>query len=145
MLTIPEVAALLSLTEHQVRRRLDQFRAVLAEHIRRGPKNAILLTADGLGILRRALELEHEGLRLSEIEQRLNEELTERKRPSETDETAQNIVPPLWSQFLAEKDRRIADLQAEIARLEAEVEWLRAQVRPQLPARRRWWAWWRRG
>jgi len=53
MHTVPELVKLLGLaTENQVRNRIEAVRNLLVATLRRGPNNQILVTADGLGILR---------------------------------------------------------------------------------------------
>lgn len=53
MYTVPELTALLGLsTENQVRNRIEAIRGLLVGSIRRGPNNQLLVTEDGLRLLR---------------------------------------------------------------------------------------------
>lgn len=58
--------ALALTTTNQVRNRIEAIRDVLEPHLRRGPNNQILLTDDGLALLRRLQELYDSGLRMNE-------------------------------------------------------------------------------
>lgn len=53
-------------TANQVRNRIEAVRDVLDPHLRRGPNNQILLTDDGLALLRQLQELYDSGLRMAE-------------------------------------------------------------------------------
>ncbi|MCX6099982.1 MAG: hypothetical protein NTV92_00855 [Candidatus Bipolaricaulota bacterium] len=53
-------------TANQVRNRIEAVRDVLEPHLRRGPNNQILLTDEGLAVLRQLQELYDSGLRMNE-------------------------------------------------------------------------------
>jgi hypothetical protein len=53
-------------TANQVRNRIEAVRDLLEPHLRRGPNNQILLTDDGLALVRRLQDLYDSGLRMSE-------------------------------------------------------------------------------
>lgn len=53
-------------TANQVRNRVEAVRDVLEPHLRRGPNNQILLTDEGLALLRQLQELYDSGLRMAE-------------------------------------------------------------------------------
>jgi len=53
-------------TANQVRNRIEAVRDVLEPYLRRGPNNQILLTDDGLAVLRQLQELYDSGLRMAE-------------------------------------------------------------------------------
>ena len=53
-------------TTNQVRNRIEAVRDVLGPHLRRGPNNQILLTDDGVALLRQLQELYDSGLRMNE-------------------------------------------------------------------------------
>jgi hypothetical protein len=53
-------------TTNQVRNRIEAVRDVLEPHLRRGPNNQILLTDEGLALLRQLQELYDSGLRMNE-------------------------------------------------------------------------------
>jgi len=66
---------ILGWSEHQVRVRFDEFRSILAESLRRGDHNRILVDSNGLAILQRVKELEARGHTLKEIKAILEAEL----------------------------------------------------------------------
>lgn len=72
---IQDVMRILGWSEHQVRVRLDEFRSILAEALRRGDHNRILVDSNGLAILQRVKELEAQGHTLKEIKTILEAEL----------------------------------------------------------------------
>ncbi len=53
-------------TTNQVRNRIEAVRDVLEPHLRRGPNNQILLSDDGLAVLRQVQELYDSGLTMTE-------------------------------------------------------------------------------
>ncbi|MDD4903979.1 MAG: hypothetical protein PHV11_06050 [Candidatus Bipolaricaulis sp.] len=53
-------------TTNQVRNRIDSIRDVLAPHLRRGPNNQLLVSDDGVSLLRQLQELCDSGLRMAE-------------------------------------------------------------------------------
>jgi hypothetical protein len=53
-------------TTNQVRNRIEAVRDVLEPHLRRGPNNQILLSDDGLAMLRQMQELYDSGLTMTE-------------------------------------------------------------------------------
>jgi hypothetical protein len=53
-------------TANQVRNRIEAVRDLLEPHLRRGPNNQILLTDEGLAIVRQLQELYDSGLRMNE-------------------------------------------------------------------------------
>jgi len=53
-------------TTNQVRNRIEAIKDLLHSHTRRGPNNQILLTDEGLDLLRRLQELYDSGLTISE-------------------------------------------------------------------------------
>ncbi len=60
-------------TTNQVRNRIQAIRDVLEAHLRRGPNNQILLTDDGLALLRQLQELYDSGLTMTEASDVLRE------------------------------------------------------------------------
>jgi len=58
--------ALVLSTTNQVRNRIEAVRDLLEPHLRRGPNNQILVTDEGLALLRRLQELYDSGLRMTE-------------------------------------------------------------------------------
>ena len=53
-------------TTHQVRNRIGAIKDVLADHLRRGPNNQILITDEGATLLRQLQELYDSGLTMTE-------------------------------------------------------------------------------
>ena len=53
-------------TTNQVRNRIDSIRDVLAPHLRRGPNNQLLVSDEGVALLRQLQELYDSGLRMTE-------------------------------------------------------------------------------
>ena len=53
-------------TTHQVRNRIAAIKDVLSDHLRRGPNNQILVTDEGVTLLRRFQELYDSGLTMTE-------------------------------------------------------------------------------
>jgi hypothetical protein len=67
MYTIASLRKALGLsTTNQVRNRIESIRDVLAPHMRRGPNNQILISDEGLALLKRLQELYDSGLRIGE-------------------------------------------------------------------------------
>jgi hypothetical protein len=67
MHTISSLRKALGLTTtNQVRNRIEAVRDVLGPHLRRGPNNQILLSDDGLTLLRQLQELYDSGLTMTE-------------------------------------------------------------------------------
>lgn len=53
-------------TTNQVRNRIDSIRDVLAPNLRRGPNNQLLVSDEGVALLRQLQELYDSGLRMTE-------------------------------------------------------------------------------
>jgi hypothetical protein len=67
MHTISSLRKALGLTTtNQVRNRIEAVRDVLEPHLRRGPNNQILVSDDGLAVLRQVQELYDSGLTMTE-------------------------------------------------------------------------------
>lgn len=67
MYTISDLRKLLGLeTANQVRNRINAIRGILSSCLRHGPNNQILITDEGLGLLRQLQELYDTGLTLRE-------------------------------------------------------------------------------
>jgi hypothetical protein len=67
MHTISSLRKALGLTTtNQVRNRVEAVRDVLEPHLRRGPNNQILVSDDGLSVLRQVQELYDSGLTMTE-------------------------------------------------------------------------------
>ncbi len=67
MYTINDIKRLLGLsTTNQVRNRIEAVKSLLAGELRRGPNNQILITDEGLGILKRLQDLYDSGLTIAQ-------------------------------------------------------------------------------
>lgn len=117
---------------HQVRERLDAYKAVLGESLKRGAKNKILVDNDGLMILRRAKELEGQGLTLKDVAIRLEAELAESEAMPESSppETASNETQ---AELMQVKDQYIKHLESEVSYLRDRLEGMEEFMK-QLPA-----------
>jgi len=114
-------------TTNQVRNRIDAVKDVLAAHLRRGPNNQILLTDEGLQILRRLQELYDSGLTMAEASEVLR--ATTNKdgytREAVSSRTMLNQTIPSQTGDL------VRALRDEIAFLRERVTFLEAQLRAQ--------------
>ncbi|HEU68014.1 MAG TPA: hypothetical protein ENN53_02145 [Candidatus Acetothermia bacterium] len=128
MHTVPELVALLGLsTENQVRNRIEAIRDLLAGSLRRGPNNQILLTADGLALLRDLQGLCETGHTLTEAANilRYKYEQTDRIVAEESPTTARNRVEPRergeggWEVLVEHLAAEVRDLAQRVAALEA--------------------------
>lgn len=119
MHSINDLQDILGYTSDQLRLRLEKLKPNLSETVRRGENNKILVTDNGLEILRRAKQLEESNIPLNEIPNRLEEEMnqSEESVSANITETDQNLVE--------EKDKRIKDLQARIKELKEDKRYWR--------------------
>lgn len=135
MVTIAQIAERYGLTERQVRWRLTQLDGLLHGHVFNGVNGRVTLDDEGLAIFDRLIQLERDGLGLSTAVNRLTDELG--RVPTATAVNAgvngASAGVELWERLLAEKDARIADLQAERDRLLALLSELHERI-PALPA-----------
>ncbi len=77
MYTISDLRKLLGLeTANQVRNRISAIRGILTSSLRHGPNNQILLTKEGLALLRQLQDLYDTGLTLREASDVLQHTLT---------------------------------------------------------------------
>ena len=141
MYTVAELVQLLHLsTEHQVRNRINAVRDLLAGFIRRGPNNQMLVTEEGLAVLRDLQALVETGHTLAEASRviRFRQERENDTRIGVVNQGEQNQVKAeegegwsKWVEHLAEDLRR---LEERVAALEASLR-ERRQVA--------WWERWR--
>lgn len=147
MHTVPELVALLGLsTQNQVRNRIEAVRDLLAGFLRRGPNNQLLVTDEGLALLRDLQALCESGHTLTEASNilRYRSQDNERKLVSASPGITVNRMKPdqpqggdqgedgvRWVEHLAAQVRELA---ARVAALEAELRRERAGV---------WWERWR--
>ena len=119
MHSINDLQDILGYTSDQLRLRIEKLKPILTESVRRGENNKILVTNNGLEILRRAKQLEESNIPLNEIPDKLEDEMDQNEESvsAKSTETGQNL--------LEEKNKRIEDLQAMIEELKADKQYWR--------------------
>jgi hypothetical protein len=141
---VPELVKLLGLsTENQVRNRIEAARDLLLGSLRRGPNNQILVTEDGLGLLRDLQTLCETGHTLIEAanilryrRDRDEEEITGASPGLGADRTKQGETPDAGWRALVEH------LAAEVRGLSERVAALEATAHREKPSAA-WWDRWR--
>jgi len=108
---------------NEARNRFNAIRDLLQPYMGRGDKNKILIGSEGVGLLRRLVDLEKTGLNLAQAEQELRRQLkfgsAEQRQP--VDQTNGLTVEKLISyleQQIAIKDRQLEEKDKQIARLQ---------------------------
>ncbi len=138
MHTINDLRKLLGLTTtNQVRNRIEAIKDVLADHLRRGPNNQILITEGGVELLRRLQNLYDSGLTITEASEVI-------RSSSLIDSSLENKAPPGFVQKQVnakEREELIAALKEEIAFLRERVAFLeqRKEQRQEADKKREWW------
>ncbi|MGB2982513.1 MAG: hypothetical protein WBC63_01470 [Candidatus Bipolaricaulia bacterium] len=126
-------------TTNQVRNRIDAIKDVLTDSLRRGPNNQILLTDEGVGILRRLQELYDSGLTMKEASEVIR--ATAQYQPLPASSASPGIVSN--PAIPRESGRIEATLREEIAFLRERVAFLEAQLRGadtvETPESAAWW------
>jgi hypothetical protein len=118
MNTISDLRKALGLsTTNQVRNRIEAIKDILSEYLRRGPNNQILITDDGVALLRRLQELYDSGLTMTEASEILRSNAS--KKP-----LIDNVIP---SGFTLNRMNVTGD-RALIAALKEEIAFLRERV-----------------
>lgn len=128
MHTVPELVPLLGLsTENQVRNRIEAIRDLLLGSLRRGPNNQILVTEEGLRLLRDLQALCETGHTLTEAAnllryktQRDNEKISadsptfvhNEAKPNQTEEAG-------WATLVEHLAAEVRELAQRVAALEA--------------------------
>ena len=127
-------------TANQVRNRIDAIKDVLADHLRRGPNNQILLTDDGLETLRQLQELYDSGLTMTEASDVLRAKSYMKARSAVGDSAGltPNDTKP------SEPAGLVAQLREEIAFLRERVSFLESQVASEGVPSREAAEWWQR-
>lgn len=110
--------ALALTTANQVRNRLDAIRDVLGPHLRRGPNNQILVTDEGLALLRQFQELYDSGLTMTEASDVLRT----------TSVSPGSIVQTVDSGFVRNQDKQDDGARDAARTLQAEITFLRSRV-----------------
>ncbi|MFC2099886.1 hypothetical protein ACFLSF_03550 [Candidatus Bipolaricaulota bacterium] len=126
-------------TTNQVRNRIEAIKDLLREQIRRGPNNQILLTDEGLELLRRLQELYDSGLTISEASGVMR---VDRVGKKENDlEVSRRSVP--FETKPVEAADATSHIREEIVRLHRSIASLEAIVRTRptspAPSSEPWW------
>jgi len=135
--TVRELVSLLGLsTENQVRNRIEAIRDLLLPHLRRGPNNQLLLTEEGLRLLRELHVLCETGHTLkeaanilrfkTEIESKTGEEVSYESGKKPTKE--ENAADGGWRLLLEHLAQEVRDLSERVRLLEARVLAKEAQM-----------------
>ena len=138
MHTIMSLRKMLGLgTTNQVRNRIDAVKDVLAENLRRGPNNQILLTDEGVAVLRQLQELYDSGLTMTEASTVVRAKTY--KKTEIGAEASRGIVPN--DMKLRDTASLVDALRAEIAFLRERVAYLEEQLNivPATPEHSAWW------
>lgn len=145
MYTVRELVSLLGVsTENQVRNRIEAIRDLLLPHLRRGPNNQLLLTEEGLRLLRDLQALCETGHTLKEAAHilRFRHESAEKTFSASSQETGKNRVKPLggegeegWQALLLHLAQEVRDLAERVRLLEARLQAHAGQ--------KAWWERWR--
>jgi hypothetical protein len=129
-------------TTNQVRNRIDSIRDVLAPHLRRGPNNQLLVSDDGVSLLRQFQELYDSGLRMTEASEVLRAKSLDTSiyAPSVSSGSAPSrTVPPESQQRLVRSlQDEISFLRHRLAILEDQLSHKTAQSEE--PISPPWWA-----
>jgi len=127
-------------TTNQVRNRIEAVKDLLHDQIRRGPNNQILLTDEGLELLRRLQELYDSGLTISEASGVMQADQVRKPReviPVSSGFASFDVKPAETAGAAALLREEIAGLRRSIASLEAIV---RGQAAHTAPLGEPWWA-----
>ncbi len=144
MYTVRELASLLGMTtENQVRNRIEAIRDLLLPYLRRGPNNQLLLTEEGLSLLRDLQALCETGHTLKEAGNilRFRSELNSEKMHKAQAKTEPNAEKRNetedegWKTLVEHLAAEVRDLAERVRVLEAR---LQAQTRQAA-----WWETWR--
>jgi hypothetical protein len=123
MYTVSELVRLLGLaTENQVRNRIEAVRDLLAGAIRRGPNNQLLVTEEGLAILRSLQALCESGHTLKEAASilRYDSDPYTKKHEQVYHETRKNQAEG-WEALVGHLAEEVRDLSRRLSALEARV------------------------
>jgi len=138
MYTINDIKKILGLsTTNQVRNRIEAVKPLLAGELRRGPNNQILITDEGLGILKRLQELYDSGLTIAQASEvlRANYDFNSDNAISDLSGFTQNRMEPGGCEEL------IKALRDEISFLRTRITYLEEQLHGRTEPRKEpaWW------
>ncbi len=138
MNTISDLRKALGLsTTNQVRNRIEAIKDILSEYLRRGPNNQILITDDGVALLRRLQDLYDSGLTMTEASEVLRSNTNKKSSISDAVPTgfvSNRINVGGDSALIAALKEEIAFLRERVSFLEEERRGKSDRTRP--PA---WW------
>jgi hypothetical protein len=124
-ITIEELKDSLGLSSvNEARNRFNAIRDLLEPFILRGEKNRLLLNSEGVGLLRKLVDLEKTGLSLAQAEKKLREELNSGaiKLAQPGDQTPREGAVERLIRHLEEqiqiKDRQLEEKDRQIERLQ---------------------------
>ena len=126
MIGIDQAASALGLTPRQVYRRIAAARPVLSEYLKRGDNNALLLDGSAIEILRAIEDYRKSGLTLTEAVERILEEVGGNHRETLEENAGKDAHGEVessleaWRMLIAEKEKRISDLEKTISLLETD-------------------------
>lgn len=138
MYTISDLRKILGLgTTNQVRNRIEAIKDVLADHLRRGPNNQILISEAGAELLRRLQGLYDSGLTLTEASEVLRSNVD--KNAFIRDNTSPSFLQKRMN--AEERDELVAALREEIAFLRERIAFLEGhgQRDQEEGKQREWW------
>ncbi|MFP3953124.1 MAG: hypothetical protein ACLFVS_03240 [Candidatus Acetothermia bacterium] len=122
MHSIKELQDILGYSSDQLRLRLDRLKPILSETVKRGDNNKILVTDNGLEILKRSKQLEERDIPLTQIPNRLRDEM------GKTDDDASDDLAQADPNLIEEKDKRISDLLDRVEELKTDKQYWREQA-----------------
>ena len=126
MIGIDQAASALGLTPRQVYRRIAAARPVLSGYLKRGENNALLLDGSAIEILRAIEDYRKSGLTLTEAVERILEEVGGNHRETLKENAGKDAHGEgessldAWRMLIAEKEKRISDLEKTILLLETD-------------------------
>ncbi|MFQ5796518.1 MAG: hypothetical protein ACE5JP_15915 [Candidatus Bipolaricaulia bacterium] len=143
MHTIGHLIERYGLSARAIRRRLNALRPEIDAHVRRGPRNAILLSDNGLSILDRLIDLERDAgmgstaaAKQVKTEVQMDGETIAKVRPDTADAvTAAN-------RLIEHLEARIESLEHQLEERNREIERFHGLLHRQLPGQVD--PWWRR-
>lgn len=130
-------------SDNQVRNRLEAIKDLLSDYTRRGPNNQILLSEEGLGLVRRLQEYHEAGLTLTEASHMITATTHNREYRAEREKEGlrRNATKQRETVSVTPEEstgRELSVLREHVAVLEELVR--SAQMRgTQLPSDRLWW------
>jgi len=123
--TVPELVKILGLsTENQVRNRIEAIRDLLAGDIRRGPNNQILITEQGLALLRSLQALCETGHTLKQASNILRYQVEKEgesfiEQPGQSEQKREKQDETGWRALVEHLAAQVRSLEQRLTALEA--------------------------